>query len=150
MRTRLRCLGAALAMALLLPLAGCGGNSIDDYCSDLRSHQKEMAEMFDASSSTVLNHLSMMHDLADKAPEDLVDEWQAFLGALDDLDKALKDAGVKPADFQNGKPPAGLSDADQKAIAAAATQLGAAQVVQAADGIEQQGRDVCKVNLGIG
>ena len=65
----------------------------------------------------------MMHDLADKAPEDLVDEWQAFLGALDDLDKALKDAGVKPADFQNGKPPAGLSDADQKAIAAAATQL---------------------------
>jgi hypothetical protein len=150
MSTRPRLLGAALAVALLLPVTGCGENSIDDYCADLRSHQKEMAEMLDSSATSVLSHLSMMHDLADKAPEDLVDEWQAFLGALDDLDKALKDAGVKPSDFQDGKPPAGLSAADQKAIAAAATQLGAAQVVQAAAGIEQQGRDVCKVNLGLG
>jgi hypothetical protein len=150
MRTRLRCLGIALATTMLLPVAGCGGNSIDDYCADLKSHQKEMAEMFDSTSTTVLNHLSMMHDLADKAPEDLVDEWQVFLGALDDLDKAVKDAGVKPSDFKDGKPPAGLSEADEKAIVAAANQLGTAQVVQAASGIEQQGRDVCKVNLGIG
>lgn len=150
MRTRLRRLGVALATTLLLPLAGCGANSIDDYCADLKAQQKEMAAMFDSTSSSVLNNLSMMRELAAKAPDDLADEWQVFLTALDGLDKALKDAGVKPSDFQDGKPPAGLSAADRSAIIAAANQITGEQVVQAASGIEQQGRDVCKVNLGVG
>jgi hypothetical protein len=151
MRPRLRPLGAALALAVLLPLGGCGGSSIDDYCADLRSHQKEMADMIDSSSSSaLLGHLPMLHDLADKAPKDLVDEWQTFVGALDDLEKALKDAGVKPSDFEDGKPPAGLSASDRTAIVAAADQVASEDVAQAASGIEQQGRDVCKVNLGVG
>jgi hypothetical protein len=147
---RPRLAGAALALALLVPLAGCGGNSIDDYCSDLSAHRKEMAEMIDSTSpAALLSHLPMLHDLADKAPEDLADEWQVLVGALDDLDKAIKAAGVKASDFKDGKPPAGLSDADQKAIRDAATQIRTEEVVSASAGIEQQGRDVCKVNLGI-
>lgn len=150
MRSCPRSVGAALVVAVLLPLAGCGGNSIDDYCADLTAHRTEMADMIDSpSASGLLDHLSMMRDLAAKAPDDLTDEWQVFLDALGDLDKAIKDAGVKPSDFKDGKPPAGLDDADQKAIAAAANQIGAQEVVAAVSGIEQQGRDVCKVNLGL-
>jgi hypothetical protein len=142
--------GVALAVALLAPLAGCGGNSIDDYCNDLSAHRKQFAEMVESTSPTaLLSHLSMLHDLADKAPEDLADEWQTFNGALDDLDKAIKDAGVKPSDFKDGKPPAGLSATETRAIADAATQVETDDVVQAASGIEQQGRDVCKVNIGL-
>jgi hypothetical protein len=36
MTARLRPIGAAVALAVLLPLAGCGGASIDDYCADLK------------------------------------------------------------------------------------------------------------------
>jgi hypothetical protein len=151
MTARLRACGLATVAALLLPLAGCGGNSIDDYCADLKAHQKEMAAMIDSTSaSALLSHRPMLHDLADKAPDDLVDEWQVFVGALDDLEKALKDAGVKPSDYQDGKPPAGLSSSDQEAIKGAADQLASDDVAQAASGIEQEGRDVCKVNLGVG
>jgi hypothetical protein len=110
-----------------------------------------MADMVSSTSaSALLSHLPMLHDLSEKSPDDLADEWQVFLGALDDLDKALEDAGVKPSDFVDGKPPAGLSAADRKAIADAASQIRTDEVVQAASGIEQQGRDVCKVNFGIG
>ena len=84
-----------------------------------------------------------------EAPEDLTDEWQVFLGALDGLDQAIKDAGVKPSDFEDGKPPADLSASDKKAIVDAASQIQTEQVVEASSGIEQQGRDVCKVNLGL-
>ena len=92
----------------------------------------------------------MLHDLADKAPKDLTDEWQTFLGALDHLEKALKDAGVKPSDFEDGKPPAGLErgrppgDHRRRRRRSPPTRSS-----QAANGIEQEGRDVCKVNLGL-
>ena len=72
------------------------------------------------------------------------------MGALDDLEKALKDAGVEPSDFEDGKPPAGLSAAHRTAITDAADQLASDDVAQAAGGIEQEGRDVCKVNFGVG
>jgi hypothetical protein len=145
-----RLAGALLALALLAALTGCGENSIESYCSDLREHREEMAEMIESSSpSALLSHLPMLHDLADEAPQDLADEWQVFVGALDDLDQAIEDAGVQPSDFEDGKPPAGLSAAERKAIEDAATQIQSEDVVQAASGIEQQGRDVCKVNLGL-
>jgi hypothetical protein len=151
MTGRVRAIGGVLAVALLLPLTGCGGNSFDAYCSDLKSHQKEMSAMVDSESpsSALLTHLPMLRDLADKSPKDLVDEWQTFVGALDSLEKALKHAGVKPSDFQDGKPPAGLSAADKKDIVDAADQVASDEVSQAASAIEQEGRDVCKVNLGV-
>ncbi len=146
---RRRLAGAAVAVALLAPLAGCGENSVDDYCADVTAHRKQLAEMVDSTSaSALLGNLPMLHDLADKAPEDLADEWRTFTGALDDLDEAIKDAGVKPSDFKDGKAPAGLSAAEQKAIADAVGQIETDDVVQAATGVEQQARDVCKVNFG--
>jgi hypothetical protein len=56
---------------------------------------------------------------------------------------------VRASDFKGGKPPAGLSPADQKAIAEAAGQVATDDVVAAATGIEQEARDVCKINMGL-
>ena len=149
-RGRVRRSVVALLVAMLLPFAACGGDESASYCSDLQKDRKEIANMLASGSpSALLGNLPMLHDLADKSPQDLDDEWQTFLGALDGLDKAIKDAGVEPDDFKDGKPPAGLSAADKKAIADAANQIGTEGVVQAATGIEQQARDVCKINLGI-
>ena len=66
------------------------------------------------SSSALLGNLPMLRDLAEKSPDDLSDEWQTYLRAIEGLDKAIKDAGVKPSDFDGGKAPAGLSKADQQ------------------------------------
>ena len=149
-RRVLRRLGAVVASTLLVPLAGCGENSIESYCSEVSAHREELAEMVESTSaSALLSHLPMLHDLAESAPEDIADEWQVFNGALDDLDQAISDAGVKPSDFEDGKPPAGLSAAERKAITDAAGQIRSDDVVQAATGIEQQARDVCKVNFGV-
>jgi hypothetical protein len=101
------------------------------------------------SPSALLGGLPTLRDLADQAPEDLKDEWQTFLDALDGLAGAIKDAGVKPSDFKGGRPPKGLTEKEQQAISEAANQIGTDDVVQASAGIEQQARDVCKVNLGL-
>jgi hypothetical protein len=136
--------------ALLLPLSACGDPEAD-YCKDLEKDRKAIAEMVgsDSPAAALLGGLPMLRDLSEKSPDDLTDEWQIFIGALEGLDKALDDAGVKPADFDGGRRPAGLSVAEQKAIADAAGQISTDEVVAASSGIEQQARDVCKVNLGL-
>ena len=145
----MRRLVTAVVAALLLSLTGCG-DPTEDYCSELREDRKEFAEMLESeSSSALLGNLPMLRDLAEKSPEDLADEWRTYLSAIEGLDKAIDRAGVKPSDFDDGKPPAGLSEADKKAIAEAAGQITTEEVIAAASGIEQQARDVCKLNLGL-
>ncbi len=147
---RLRAGVGLVALVLLLPVAGCGQDTIDAYCSDLSSHRKEMASMLDADTATaLLGHRAMLHDLAKNPPPDVQDDWQTFVGAVDGLQQALDDAHVKASQFVGGKPPAGLAPADEKAIIDAADQLSSDEVVAAATGIEQEARDVCKINLGL-
>ena len=142
---------AVLASALLLvPLTGCGENSIDAYCTQLRGDRAKIADMVDSDSpSPLLSNLTLLHDLADRAPTDVADEWQTFLAALDALQKTLEDVGVTASEFVGGRPPSGLSATDRRAVSDAVAQLGTDDVLGAADGIEQQARDVCKVNFGL-
>ena len=145
----MRRLVTAAAVALLLALVGCG-DPTEDYCSELQKDRKEFAEMLESdSASALLSNLPMLRDLAEKAPDDLSDEWQTYLRAIEGLDTAIERAGVEPSDFDDGKPPAGLSEGDQKAIAEAAGQITTDDVISASSGIEQQARDVCKINLGM-
>jgi hypothetical protein len=143
-------LGAAFSVAVLLLAPTACGDKEAGYCKALKSDQKLFAEMEDDPSGLgLLKHRTTMHALADKAPDDLDDEWQTFLGALDAFSSTLADAGVKPGDFVDGKPPAGLSASDRTRIANAASELSSEDVVEAANGIEQQAKDVCKLQLGL-
>lgn len=150
LRRSWRPLVAGVALALLASVGGCGQDPIDAYCSDLSSHRKQIADMLDSTSTDALfAHVDVLEDLAKKSPEDLQDEWQTFLDAVDDLDAALTHAKVKPSQFSDGKPPAGLSAADRTSIVDAANQLSSDDVVAAADSISQEATDVCKINLGL-
>ena len=143
----------AVAMAVLTlvvgALAGCGGSE-SRYCRALKSDQQMFAEMQeDTSGLGLLRHRAALQDLADKAPDDLSDEWQTFLGAVDACASTLDEAGVKPDDFVDGQAPTGLDAQTRTRIANAASELAADDVVDAANGIEQQAKDVCKVQLGL-
>jgi hypothetical protein len=136
--------------ALLLGSAGCGADSEKEYCNALKADQETFSVMQeDASGLALLRHVTLLHRLAAKAPDDLSDEWQVLLGALDSFSRTLDEVGVSPDDFVGGKPPAGLSAADQTRIADAADVLSSTDVVDAANGIEQHAKDVCKLQLGL-
>jgi predicted HicB family RNase H-like nuclease len=139
-----------LVVATLLGSLTACGDPAEAYCSALQSDQKLFAAMQDDTTGlALLRHRAALHDLADKAPDDLTDEWQTFLGAVDAFAATLSEVGVKPDDFVDGKTTAGLSEADHTRIVNAANELSSDDVVEAANGIEQQAKDVCKVQLGL-
>ncbi|HEU4567652.1 MAG TPA: hypothetical protein VFR99_06415 [Marmoricola sp.] len=148
MRPARRTWPALVAVAgLLLPLSACG-DPVQAYCGSLRDHREKLSEIVNSGSPTALiDNLPLLKKIAGRAPSDLTDEWQTFLNAIEGLDQALHDANVDPGAFHGGHPPAGLTAAQRKDIADAASQLASPQVVGAADGIVQQARDVCHLDL---
>lgn len=137
--------GAACILLATGLVAGCGGGS-SSYCDALAEH----SEIFAGDSGTaLLANLETLRDLAGLAPDDLGDEWQVVLVALGGLDEAVRAAGLEPGDYRDGEPPAGLAEDDRRRIAAAASQVAAPEVVAAFAGIDQQARDVCKLQLGL-
>jgi hypothetical protein len=140
---------AVVLLLLLLAPTACGDQE-KDYCTALESDQTMFAEMAeDTDGLALLQHRTRLHALAEKAPDDLDDEWQTFLGAIDGFSSTLADLDVTPDEFVDGRPPSGLSAADRTRIADAASELSSQDVVEAANGIEQQAKDVCKLQLGL-
>lgn len=137
----------ALAVALVLLPTGCGESSDDTYCAALKKDQTIFAD--DGTGLALITNLPRLERLAAEAPGDLTDEWQTFLASLEALRDAVAEAGLKPSDFVDGKPPAGTTAAARTAIAQAADELSDDDVVTAASGIEQQAKDVCKLQLGL-
>lgn len=146
-----RTLGPLAAGVLLAGLTACGGEpSYDDYCSRLQEDREQVGEIVASGDpAELLGNLDVLDELRREAPRDLRDEWDTLLTALEGLRDALRDADVKASDFEDGKAPEGLSQADQEAIATAADRVRADDVVAAASGIETQARDVCKINIGL-
>ncbi|MDQ6686518.1 MAG: hypothetical protein M3Z50_02715 [Actinomycetota bacterium] len=144
-----RILGALTALLLVCSLSSCG-DPVKKYCSALNADRTAIANMLAQPSPTALiSNLPMLQSLGANAPEDLTDEWQTFLGAIVGLRDALHAAGVRPEQFHDGRPPVGLPAGRRQAIKDAADTLSSLQVVQAADGIDQEARDVCQINLGM-
>lgn len=135
-------------------LAGCGGDPEDArrdaYCDTLRAQQATFGDMANSQDPAVLiDQLPTMKKVGRQAPKDLTDEWQTFINALEGLEVALEKADVQPGEFGPGKVPDDLTVADAKAISDAADVLSSQEVLDAANGIEQQARDVCHVQLGL-
>jgi hypothetical protein len=149
--SRLRRWAVAAALALTLALStGCKSDQ-EKYCDAIKGHQQQLGEVLgDGRPDALLKALPIFHDLSDKAPEDLRDEWKTVIDALEGLQQALKDAGVDPATYDRANPPEGLSQGDKDAIDAAARQLTSDETVTAFSGVDQQAKDVCGTPLQIG
>lgn len=141
-------LSVLLAVLVVVPLAGCGDRR-EAYCEQLRKDQSALGEIIGSSTpGALITGLPTLEQVGAKAPPDLTDEWQTFLNAVQGLSDALDDAGLQPSQVRGGLPKT-LSAADRSAVSGAASVLTSEDVVAAADGIETQARDVCKVNLGL-
>ncbi|TWG92090.1 hypothetical protein L615_007300000130 [Nocardioides sp. J9] len=130
------------------------GQETDDpfarYCSAVEDHRAELGAALSAGKETgLLRALPVFEDLADKAPDDIRDEWGLVVERISALEEALDAAGVEPASYDPARPPEGLSDEDRSAIRTAATRLGATDTRAALTGVEQQARDVCKTPLSL-
>ena len=83
----------------------------------------------------------------DEAPRDIVDDWDAVIGPLRALEKALEDHGVDPSSYSSDDPPADLDAAGRREIEAAAREVGSEPTVAAMAAIEQHALDVCGTPL---
>ncbi|MEU0316823.1 hypothetical protein, partial [Nocardioides sp. NPDC006273] len=88
-----------------------------------------------------------VEDLERNAPEDIRKDWKTLNTAISGLSGALKEAGVSADDFDNGEPPEGVSAAEAKKIADAATQVSSTKTQEASVRVQQQARDVCHTSL---
>jgi len=145
-RTRL----AGLALLLLLPLAGgCGEDDpAGAYCDVVQDRQQELTDILSTGKPDVLiRALDIFRSLQDRAPDDISDEWQQLVRAIEALDAALSDAGVDAATYDRDHPPPGLTGKQRAAIDAAARELGGKATNDAFASIRQQVKDVCHTAL---
>ena len=152
---------AACAAVVLIGLTGCDGADDDDpyaipdrfqdYCDEVKDRQVPISDALESGGQTsgLIQALPSFEALAEKAPDDIADEWDIVIERINALVDALDAAGVDPDTYDRKHPPAGL-DADEKAaIDAAATALVSATTGQAMSGVQQQARDVCKTRLAL-
>lgn len=153
-RHRRRVVVLLLALALAAGTAACGGGGEEeDYCaafldrreelSDLAGQQAEAAKT-GGDVDVLTPTLAAFEDLRAVAPADLQDEWDTLVFAYRDLAEAVEASGADPAEFRVGEVPEGLAPADRKALGRVASKLGAARVVEAANGIEGYSAQVCE------
>jgi len=146
--TSLRMAAQLLVLPILATSLSSCGDPIDDYCESLRGHQEQLTTTLgEDGTSGLIAALPIFEDLERNAPDDIAKDWKTLTGAISGLSAALDDAGVSADDFENGEPPEGVSDAEAKKIADAATKVSSTKTQEASVRVQQQARDVCHTSL---
>lgn len=137
-----------MALLVAVPLlAGCASDK-ERYCEAVAEHQTELSDITaQGGQAALLEALDIYRDLQDQAPRDITDEWAQVVRSLEGLEEALADAGVDASSYNPKQPPVGVTEEQQEAIAAAASEVGSIETREALAGVEQQARDVCKTPL---
>ena len=149
----------ALVVAGLLVTTGLTGCShgTASYCSTLKHDQKKLESLATRAAKpgeqgvqALGDTVGVLSELRDEAPDDISDEWNTLVGALQGLVDAVKATGHPLGDFSAGTKPDGVTSGQYDAVQQAATELQGTRVQQAGKSIEQHAQDVCKVDLGTG
>ncbi|PWN02783.1 hypothetical protein DJ010_10210 [Nocardioides silvaticus] len=152
-----RVTAAGVAAALLAAMSGCGEDDdpyavpdrFEDYCEEVAEQQTAIGQALESGGEAtgLIRALPSFEALAEKAPDDIADDWEVVVERIDVLVGALEDAGVDPESYNRRKPPTGLDREQRDAIDAAAVALVSTTTAQAMSSVQQQARDVCKTPL---
>ena len=149
MRTQITLAAFALALA---SLTACGSDADSAYCKELKS-DKAYFESFSGSDpdfSKIDEAFDRLHSLADKAPDEVADDWKVLDGAITSITEALEDAGISFADIgkmQQGQMPEGADPQKLAALAPKLQELSGAKFDKASKAIEKHAKDTCDVTL---
>jgi hypothetical protein len=143
----------ALTGVLVVSLLGGCASDTDRYCGELRQQKQTLSDLAVQSekpgNDVLANTLDVWRKLRDKAPDDIHDEWDTLVFALEGVVEAFDAAGTSLADYDPAHRPPGVSDAEAKRIEDSAGELTSSRVTKAGDSVEQHARDVCQVDLGL-
>ncbi len=139
---------AVVPLLTCLVLTGCSDDPQADYCDTVTDHQEELSEIAASEDAGALfGALDTYDELREEAPRDIVDDWDAVIEPLRELEQVLADHGVDPSSYAADDPPAGLDDEGRTAIEAAARDVGSERTVTAMAAVEQHALDVCGTPL---
>ena len=139
---------ASLLLLVGLALTGCSGDPQETYCEAVTEHQAELTEVAASQDAgAVFDALDTYDDLRDEAPRDIVDDWDAVIAPLRELEQALADHGVDASSYSAEDPPADLDEPARREIEAAARKVGSERTVTAMAAVEQHALDVCGTPL---
>jgi hypothetical protein len=147
---------AAAALALSISsLTACGGSSGADsaYCKELKTDKTYFSSLSGSSPDVgkLDEAFKRLHSLADKAPDDVKDDWKTLDSAITSITDALKDAGISFADIakmQQGQIPKGADPTKLAALAPKLEAMSSDKVEKASKAIEKHAKSTCKVTLG--
>ena len=145
-----RVLSFVVVLLLLPVVAGCEQSEEErraDYCAAVSDAAEELTRTADeGGAGAFLDALPLLEDLAQQSPSDLKDEWQTYLGALQNLRDVLADVEVAPDELEDGVPER-LSKAERRRVEGAVRLVRSEKTRTAAAGITQQALDVCDTQL---
>lgn|GEM_PF-808175 len=140
----------AAAVALGAGLAGCGSDPVQAYCGQVQADQTRLTTVLaGGGEAALLDALPIFQQLQAKAPTDIRGDWTTVVRSLSALQKALAAAHVDPKKYDAKHPPAGVTPAQQQAIAQAASGLVSQRTLLALQAVQQEARDVCHTPLSL-
>lgn len=145
MTTRAR-LVAAIAGVLLLggAVAGCGGEAT--YCESLKQADDDFSALTQSDVGQIEDAFDAFHDLADKAPATVTDDWKLIDSAITGLEDAFDDAGLEFSDLSTPKP--ADESADKVAgVTAAMKRFSADDFVTALDNVGAHAKSNCRIDF---
>ena len=141
---------AVVGLLLTGAVAGCDQSEEErraDYCAAVSAAAEELTRTADeGGAGAFLDALPTLEELAQQSPSDLKDEWQTYLGALENLRDVLAEAEVEPDELGDGVPRR-LSKAQRQRVEGAVRLVRSDKTAAAAAGITQQALDVCDTQL---
>ncbi len=172
---RSKILVATTALGLGLLVSGCGGDepaepsssesaasespaeeeseATDDaaaYCDDLASAEEQFASFDQGDAAQFEEAIATFRELGAQAPEEVSGDWQTLLGAFDDLEATLNDAGIELGDLEGlsqGEVPEGVDPQELQKLGPQIESLGSPEVEEAGNAIEEHASSECDVDL---
>lgn len=154
-------LGLASAFLLAATLTACSdsgsssGSSSDDYCQVLKDTKQDLTNLDQGqlNEQTFSDLKEKINKLEESAPAAVADDWRTIGDGMDQMKGVLDAAGISLDDLEGmnkGQLPEGVDMAKLTELGNKLNEITKvdSRFDKATKAVEQQAKDVCKVDLG--